>query len=33
MRDCAANTDVVGATLGNLAGSLGAASLIFRNII
>jgi glucokinase len=31
MPDCAANTDVVGATLGNQAGCLGAASLIFRN--
>lgn len=33
MRDCAANTDVVGATLGNQAGCLGAASLIFKSII
>ena len=33
MPDCAANTDVVGATLGNMAGSLGAASLIFKNVI
>jgi glucokinase len=33
MRDCAANTDVVGAVLGNMAGSLGAASLIFKNVI
>lgn len=31
MPDCAANTDVVGATLGNQAGCLGAASLVFRN--
>jgi len=31
MPDCAANTDVVGATLGNQAGCLGAASLIFKN--
>ena len=31
MPDCAANTDVVGATLGNQAGCLGAASLIFTN--
>ena len=31
MLDCAANTDVVAATLGNMAGCLGAASLIFRN--
>lgn len=31
MPDCAANTDVVAATLGNMAGCLGAASLIFRN--
>jgi glucokinase len=31
MPDCSANTDVVGATLGNQAGCLGAASLIFRN--
>lgn len=33
MPDCAANTDVVGATLGNQAGCLGAASLIFKNVI
>ena len=33
MKDCSANTDVIGATLGNHAGSLGAASLIFRNVI
>lgn len=33
MPDCAANTDVVGAILGNMAGSLGAASLIFKNVI
>lgn len=32
MPDCAANTDVVGAVLGNMAGSLGAASLIFKNV-
>lgn len=31
MSDCAVNTDVVGATLGNMAGCLGAASLIFKN--
>jgi glucokinase len=31
MPDCAVNTDVVGATLGNQAGCLGAASLIFKN--
>ncbi len=31
MPDCASNTDVVGATLGNRAGCLGAASLIFKN--
>jgi glucokinase len=31
MPDCAANTDVVAATLGNKAGCLGAASLIFKN--
>jgi glucokinase len=31
MPDCAVNTDVVGATLGNMAGCLGAASLIFKN--
>lgn len=33
MPDCAANTDVVAATLGNRAGCLGAASLIFKNVI
>lgn len=33
MPDCAANTDVVAATLGNQAGCLGAASLIFKNVI
>lgn len=33
MPDCAANTDVVGATLGNQAGCLGAASLIFKHVI
>ncbi len=32
MPDCAVNTDVVGATLGNMAGCLGAASLIFKNL-
>ncbi|NOR75776.1 MAG: ROK family protein [Draconibacterium sp.] len=32
MPDCAEYTDVVGATLGNNAGCLGAASLIFKNI-
>lgn len=32
MPDCAANTDVVGAVLGNMAGCLGAASLIFKNV-
>lgn len=32
MPDCAVNTDVVGATLGNNAGCLGAASLIFKNV-
>ncbi len=31
MPDCAVNTDVVAATLGNQAGCLGAASLIFKN--
>ncbi len=31
MPDCAVNTDVVAATLGNMAGCLGAASLIFTN--
>jgi len=31
MPDCSVNTDVVGATLGNMAGCLGAASLIFKN--
>jgi len=33
MKDCAANTEVVGAILGNKAGCLGAASLVFKNII
>jgi len=32
MPDCAVNTDVVGAVLGNRAGCLGAASLVFSNI-
>lgn len=32
MPDCSPNTDVVGATLGNNAGCLGAASLIFKNV-
>lgn len=32
MPDCAVNTEVVAASLGNLAGCLGAASLVFRNI-
>ena len=31
MPDCSRFTDVVGATLGNSAGCLGAASLIFKN--
>lgn len=31
MPDCAANTDVVSASLGNNAGCLGAASLVFRH--
>jgi glucokinase len=31
MRDCAANTEVVGAILGNKAGFLGAATLVFKN--
>lgn len=31
MPDCAVHTDVVGAALGNSAGCLGAASLIFKN--
>jgi glucokinase len=31
MPDCARFTDVVGATLGNSAGCMGAASLVFRN--
>jgi glucokinase len=31
MPDCAKNTNVVAATLGNNAGCLGAASLIFKN--
>ena len=30
--DCAVNTDIVGATLGNQAGCFGAASLIFKSI-
>ncbi len=33
MPDCSKFTDVVGATLGNNAGCLGAASLIFKNVI
>ena len=32
MPDCAKNTEIVGATLGNRAGYLGAASLIFKNL-
>lgn len=32
MSDCGANTDVVGATLGNNAGCLGAASLVFKHV-
>jgi len=32
MPDCSPYTDVVGATLGNNAGCLGAASLIFKNV-
>ncbi|MCK3682843.1 ROK family protein [Maribellus sp. YY47] len=32
MADCAVNTDVVGATLGNNAGCLGAASLVFKHV-
>jgi glucokinase len=31
MADCAVFTDVIGATLGNNAGCMGAASLVFRN--
>ncbi|RKD90371.1 ROK family protein [Mangrovibacterium diazotrophicum] len=31
MKDCAVNTEVVGAVLGNQAGSLGAASLVFHS--
>ena len=31
MPDCAVNTDVVAATLGNMAGCLGAASLVFKS--
>lgn len=31
MPDCAVHTDVVAATLGNMAGCLGAASLVFKN--
>jgi glucokinase len=33
MPDCSPNTDVVGATLGNNAGCLGAASMVFKNVI
>jgi glucokinase len=33
MPDCAANTEVVAAILGNNAGCLGAASLVFKNVI
>lgn len=33
MPDCSRFTDIVGATLGNSAGCLGAASLIFKNVI
>jgi len=33
MPDCSKFTDIVGATLGNSAGCLGAASLIFKNVI
>jgi len=33
MHDCAANTEVVGAILGNKAGCLGAASMVFKNVI
>ena len=33
MPDCAANTEVVAAILGNNAGCMGAASLVFKNII
>jgi glucokinase len=32
MPDCAANTEVVAAMLGNQAGSLGAASLVFNGL-
>ncbi|WP_211337972.1 ROK family protein [Mangrovibacterium diazotrophicum] len=32
MPDCRVNTDVVGAALGNNAGCIGAASLVFRNL-
>uniref|UniRef100_UPI003217A79C ROK family protein n=1 Tax=uncultured Draconibacterium sp. TaxID=1573823 RepID=UPI003217A79C len=32
MSDCSTNTDIVAATLGNNAGCLGAASLIFKNV-
>jgi glucokinase len=33
MRDCAANTEIVAAILGNKAGFLGAATLVFKNCI
>ncbi len=33
MPDCASNTEVVGAILGNKAGFLGAASMVFKNVI
>jgi len=33
MKDCASNTEVVGAILGNKAGCLGAASMVFKNVI
>ena len=32
MPDCRVNTDIVGAALGNNAGCIGAASLVFRNL-
>jgi glucokinase len=32
MPDCAKYTDIVGASLGNKAGCLGAASLVFTSI-